>query len=95
MGYCYLCEIEPINSYTGYFCSKCETIKDIMRLYPNVLETLNFCYIRNEKQIENKKELIIKKPILKKVDFKPIPFESVLEGIRTRSKVVKEIKEIN
>ena len=52
MGLCYLCEVEPIKSYTGYFCSKCETIKDIMRLYPNVLETLNFCYIRNEKQMK-------------------------------------------
>ena len=90
MGLCYLCEIEPINSYTGYFCLKCEKMKDIMRLYPNVLETLEFCYIRTDKQIDNKKELIIKKPILKKVEFKPIPFDAVLDGIRTRSKVLKE-----
>jgi hypothetical protein len=44
----------------GYFCEKCEKIKNIMKLYDNVLDTLEFVYIRNEVQIDNKKNIIKK-----------------------------------
>ena len=63
---CYLCT-EPRDSYMGYFCEKCEKIKNIMKLYDNVLETLEFVYIRNDTQVDNKKNIIKKtKQITKK-----------------------------
>ena len=74
---CYLCNKEATEFYSDYFCIKCKKIQDIMKLYPDVLETLEFCYIRNEKQVENKKELVIKKKVT---------FAEVLSGIKTRSK---------
>jgi hypothetical protein len=47
-----------------------------MKLYPDVLETLEFCYIRNESQVSNKKDLVIKKKV---------SFADVLIGVKTRS----------
>ena len=38
------------------FVKKCEKIQDIMKLYDNVLDTLEFVYIRNDTQVDNKKK---------------------------------------
>ena len=56
---CYLCGGKR-ETYMGYFCEKCEKIQDIMKLYDNVLDTLEFVYIRNDTQVENKKNIIKK-----------------------------------
>jgi len=81
---CYLCNKDATEFYSDYFCIRCKKIQDIMKLYPNVLETLQFCYIRNEKQVDNKKELVMKKKV---------SFADVLSGVKTRSKT-KELNDI-
>lgn len=57
---CYLCG-KSKESYMAYLCNDCQRIQDIMKLYPDVKETLEFVYLRNETQINNKKDIITKK----------------------------------
>jgi len=56
---CYFCN-GPRESWTGYFCDKCQEMSRITKVYgtENVLDILRTTCIRNKKQINNKIEVV-------------------------------------
>ena len=58
---CYFC-LNPRQSWTGYYCEKCQEISRIVKLYgeEEVLDILRTTCIRNKKQINNKIEIVKK-----------------------------------
>ena len=59
MGYCYFCEKEPRENWTGFWCSNCRQIKNLANVYgyDKVLEILKDCCIRNSDQLDRKIQL--------------------------------------
>jgi hypothetical protein len=54
--------LKPRESWTGYYCNKCNEISRIVKLYgeAEVLDILRTTCIRNKKQINNKIEIVKK-----------------------------------
>jgi len=78
---CSFCEKEPKEHYFGSYCKECRELKNIMNVYGHkkVLEIVKFCCLRNDQQIQNKKDIELRPPkinIDKKVCFK----ETLLRG---------------
>ena len=61
MGFCYFCEKNVRESWSGYWCSNCRQLKNLGNVYgyERILNILKECCIRNEEQLERK--ILLKK----------------------------------
>tara|TARA_R110000824_G_scaffold42883_4_gene125656 strand:- start:8613 stop:8855 length:243 start_codon:yes stop_codon:yes gene_type:complete len=66
--YCYLCRENGRDKIlTGYFCSSCKRIQDLISIYQDrVNEVLEEVLVRSPKQQDNKLRTELKKEIEKK-----------------------------
>ena len=56
MGYCYFCEQEQRECWSGSWCKGCRQLKNLCNVYgyERILDILKECCIRNPKQLEQK-----------------------------------------
>ncbi len=63
MGFCYFCDLLERKSWNGYFCSTCDELRSITKVYGNerMLDIVQTVCLRDQEQLENKIKNLNKK----------------------------------
>lgn len=63
MGICYFCDLLERKAWSGYFCSTCDELRSITKVYGNerMLDIVQTICLRDEEQLENKIKNLNKK----------------------------------
>lgn len=96
---CYLCQEETV--ITSFFCSDCNYIKRILQCYgrTEIKDIITKVCIRNDKQMNNKIEIIKKKlekdekkEIVKEIEKQPIGDSSYVKPNNLNKDYIEELK---
>lgn len=97
---CYLCQEETV--ITSFFCSDCNYIKRILQCYgrSEIKDIITKVCIRNDKQMNNKIEIIKekldkeeKKQIKKEIEKQPIGDSSYIKPNTLNKDYIEELKD--
>mgnify|MGYP003676431735 CR=1 FL=1 len=53
---CYFCDVNERKTWSGYFCTTCEEIQSLAKVYgfERLLDIIQIVCLRDEEQLENK-----------------------------------------